>query len=283
MKIPGNYIKSINDAVEYIETHLQDNITIADIADAVYYSLYHFCRVFNAVIHHTPYDYIIRRRLTKSAQELLDTDKQIIDIALDYQFNNPETFSRAFKKMFGIQPNQLRKQNYIDKRKILSALSIEQIKFRNNNLKLNPKIIEKDKLYISGIMNQINSGDDSNKIWDTLSYEKIKNRRKPEKYYGIFNYPLHQHTSLYYFAGIETDSSETSNSIAVIKTVPKMRWICFSHTIPLNKIDLLMDYIYQTWIPKSDFIIKAPYDMHLIKNISNENKTLKEIYIPIKD
>ena len=61
-------------AVTFIEDCLQENIKVADMADAVNFSLFHFCRTFNKIVHHTPYDYLIRRRLSESARLLLETD-----------------------------------------------------------------------------------------------------------------------------------------------------------------------------------------------------------------
>lgn len=63
-------MKSFEDilrAVEFIELNLREPVSIKDAADAAGYSLYHFCRVFNSVIHHSPYDYIMRRRLSEAA------------------------------------------------------------------------------------------------------------------------------------------------------------------------------------------------------------------------
>jgi AraC family transcriptional regulator len=106
MKATEPAITSIFNAIEFVETNLTEEMTIADMADAVFYSLYHFCRMFNGIVHHTPYDYLMRRRLSKSARELIETDKKIIEIAFDYQFNSPETYARAFKRMFDMQPSQ---------------------------------------------------------------------------------------------------------------------------------------------------------------------------------
>jgi AraC family transcriptional regulator len=77
-------------AVTFIEDCLQENIKVADMADAVNFSLFHFCRTFNKIVHHTPYDYLIRRRLSESARLLLETDQRITDIAFTFQFNSPE-------------------------------------------------------------------------------------------------------------------------------------------------------------------------------------------------
>ena len=89
-------IESIYQAIQFIESSLENNLSVADIADEVSYSLFHFCRVFNKVAQHTPYDYLMRRRLSESAKALVESDRKIIDIAFQYQFNSHEGFSRAF-------------------------------------------------------------------------------------------------------------------------------------------------------------------------------------------
>lgn len=129
-------ITSIYPAVEFIEEHLTQAITIGDAADAVSYSVYHFCRLFNEAVHHSPYNYLIRRRLSESTRALILTDKKIIDIAFDYQFNRPETYSRAFKRMFDMQPNQCRKQEAIDRRFVMSRLSLAHLQHRKRSARL---------------------------------------------------------------------------------------------------------------------------------------------------
>ena len=101
-------IRAIRCALDFIEGHLGEDISVGDIANAAGYSLYHFIRTFNQVVQHSPYDFLMRRRLTEAARDLLATDHKILDIALDYCFHNHETFSRAFKRMFQTQPSQFR-------------------------------------------------------------------------------------------------------------------------------------------------------------------------------
>ena len=100
-------------ALDYIELHLQRPVGVADMAEAVSYSLYHYCRRFNQATLHTPYDYLMRRRLAEAARDLLQTDRKVIEIALDYQFKSPEVFTRAFKRVHGIGPSQFRKRGEV--------------------------------------------------------------------------------------------------------------------------------------------------------------------------
>ena len=132
---------AIRSALDFLEGHLQEEITVGDIADAAGYSLYHFIRTFNQVVQHSPYDFLMRRRLTEAARELLVTDRRILDIALDYCFHSHETFSRAFKRMFDIQPSQWPDQYAEKKGIILPALSKVYLAHINHQDFLFPEII----------------------------------------------------------------------------------------------------------------------------------------------
>lgn len=54
-------------------------------------------------------EYIRKKRLEEAANELLTTENKIIDIALKYQFSNQESFTKAFKRLYGIPPKEFRK------------------------------------------------------------------------------------------------------------------------------------------------------------------------------
>ena len=110
-------------ALEFIEENLRNEISVGDIAASAGYSLYHFIRKFNQTVHHSPYDYLMRRRLSEAAHELLASEHRILDIAFDFCFHNHETFSRAFKRLFATQPNQWRTGQNTHIKRLLPALS----------------------------------------------------------------------------------------------------------------------------------------------------------------
>jgi AraC-like DNA-binding protein len=120
-------LEPIHMALGFIEENLQNAISVGDIAASAGYSLYYFIRRFNQSVHHSPYDYLMRRRLSEAARELLATDRRILDIALDYCFHNHETFSRAFKRMFDVQPNQWRTNSTTHDCVLLPALTREYV------------------------------------------------------------------------------------------------------------------------------------------------------------
>ena len=132
---------AIHSALDFIETNLREEISVGEIAESAGYSLYHFIRTFNQVVGHSPYDFLIRRRLTEASHELLTSERRILDIALDYCFNSHETFSRAFKRMFDTQPSQWSIKYPEHKGVLLPVLSKEYLAHINHQDFLRPKMI----------------------------------------------------------------------------------------------------------------------------------------------
>ena len=101
------WIDSLQKAIEYIEEHLTDRINYDEIAKQGFSSTFHFQRVFSILCGYTLGEYIRKRRLTLAGKELLLGNQKIIDIALKYGYENPDSFSRAFFLNFTalIHPN----------------------------------------------------------------------------------------------------------------------------------------------------------------------------------
>jgi AraC family transcriptional regulator len=283
-------ITSMFEAVEFIEDNLKEEIAVADIAEAVSYSLYHFCRVFNQVIHHSPYDYLIRRRLSESARELIETDKKITEIAFDYQFNSPETYSRAFKRMFDMQPSQWKKQDRIDRRFLMSRLTLAHIEHINQGDYLKPVLAEKSAFQVAGVMTLVRDDNQEvvSQLWEILAQELegVENTRKPGVYYGLVWYPKDwEKRGLFYMAGIEVESLDTRHSTLVTKTIPPLKYARFIHKGPGKDRQLTLDYIYQTWLPKSGLSLAYPLEIEYygqdFKDFDDEEAEWK-VYIPIK-
>lgn len=104
-----NYDDCIKKSIEHIEHNLNNKIELKDLADKVFLSKYHFHRVFHAVVGESVGEYIRKRRLIEAANELLNTDNKILDIAFKYQFNSQEVFTKAFKRLYGISPREFRR------------------------------------------------------------------------------------------------------------------------------------------------------------------------------
>ena len=88
-------LKSMNNALAYIEEHLTEEIDYSKISKIAYCSEYHFKRMFSFLSGISLSEYIRRRRLTLAALDLKDKDLRIIDVAVKYGYNSADSFSRA--------------------------------------------------------------------------------------------------------------------------------------------------------------------------------------------
>ncbi|MCT6818263.1 MAG: AraC family transcriptional regulator, partial [Lysinibacillus fusiformis] len=105
-----SWIESIQKAINFMEDHLLENITIEQIALEVNSSVFHFQRTFAILTDISIADYLRRRRLTLAAQELMNTDQKIIDLAYKYGYETPEAFTKAFRKQHYVTPSEARKR-----------------------------------------------------------------------------------------------------------------------------------------------------------------------------
>lgn len=117
-------ITAIQRSIDYTEAHLTDEIDYEAAAREAASSVFHFQRLFSMLCGYTLGDYIRMRRLSLAADELQRTGGKIIDIALKYGYDTPESFSRAFTRFHGITPTQARRGGNI---KSFSRLSVKLI------------------------------------------------------------------------------------------------------------------------------------------------------------
>lgn len=97
-----NWIQGIQRAIDYVEANITEEIDFEEVAAKAYSSSFHFQRVFSILCGFSLGDYIRMRRLSLAGEELSKGNAKIIDIALKYGYDTPESFSRAFARFHGI-------------------------------------------------------------------------------------------------------------------------------------------------------------------------------------
>ena len=100
------HIEAVQNMQDYIATHLDTNITMADLANVSKFSPWYSYRLFINLLHMTPAAYIRRLRLSKSALRLRDEKIKVSDIAFDIGFDSVDGYQRAFYKEFGCNPHE---------------------------------------------------------------------------------------------------------------------------------------------------------------------------------
>ncbi len=104
------WIEMLQQAINYMEDHLLEDMNYEDVADQFYMSSYEFHRTFSVMAGMTANAYIRNRRLSLAGVELMETDERVIDVALKYGYDTPESFTKAFTRFHGVSPKQARKQ-----------------------------------------------------------------------------------------------------------------------------------------------------------------------------
>lgn len=245
-------------AVSFIEENLQENINLADIADAVSYSLYHFCRIFNQTVHHAPYDYLMRRRLTTAAQLLLESEQRITDIAFAYRFGSPESFSRAFKRMFRRLPMQWRKQGVPDPRVLMQPITAAHLAQRNRPPFHRPTLAARPAMTVVGLMTIVQE-ETAVPANTTRAVARLKQQLPQPATHTIHHYPdFWAERGKPILVGIV---GETAQPPLVSQAIPACEYACFALPELVAERPLLSDYIYQTWLPQSGYKLAAPLEL----------------------
>jgi len=151
----SNNFSKIKEALEYIDSHLDEPISFKTIATKYNFSPYYFHRIFSVIVGKTIAVHIRDRRLQAACVEISTTDKSILNIGLDCGYDSAQSFSRAFKQIYGLSPIEYRKQGLEP-----FVVSIDEMimKFTNRlrgGIYLNPKIIKRDALIIAGTMGDV--------------------------------------------------------------------------------------------------------------------------------
>lgn len=102
------WLTSIRAAINYIEKHLEDDISAQDVARQVFLSPFFLQRGFSLMTGYGIGEYIRNRRLHQAAIALQHSEEKVIDIALHYGYETPESFAKAFSRFHGATPTQVR-------------------------------------------------------------------------------------------------------------------------------------------------------------------------------
>lgn len=103
------WMKAIGDSVQYIEEHITEEVSAESVAEYVNVSPFYFQKGFAMICGFTVAEYIRNRRLALAGNEIAASDEKIIDIALKYGYDSPDSFTKAFTRFHGVTPSAVRK------------------------------------------------------------------------------------------------------------------------------------------------------------------------------
>lgn len=283
-------VESLQKAINYMEEHLLDQITIEDIAKRADVTSFHFQRVFMILTDLSVGEYLRRRRLTLAAQELTSTTCKIIDLAYKYGYDTPESFSKAFRKQHGISPTGARKgmgkiQSYNRISIQVKLKGVEPIKYH---------IIERDSFQVIGIKREFSCGAEDAGIpgipefWGEATENGIVNQLvqltngQIKGLLGITeNFNAEKNVVDYWIA---TEYSGDVPDGFMSYDIPAAKWVVFEvkGKVPSSIINAWKQ-IYSEWFPSNGYEPAkiAPIEAYIDSDLDSPN-SYNEIWVAIK-
>lgn len=104
------WMEAVGTAIQYVEEHITEDLSAEEIAKQVNLSPFYFQKGFAMLCGFTLAEYIRNRRLALAGGELAAGSEKVIDIALKYGYDSPDSFTKAFTRFYGVTPSQVRKE-----------------------------------------------------------------------------------------------------------------------------------------------------------------------------
>lgn len=266
-------LERVGRAIIFIEENLKSAILVKEIASSVYTSYYHFHRIFQALTGETIGGYVRKRRLARAADELVYSDRPIIDIAFDYRFESQETFSRAFKKQFGYTPYRFRKERIHWVVRKLEPITADVLCHLTNAVSLEPEIVTIDPINIIGLGGETAIANNRiPELWESFCRREseVANISRPILRIGICEYPSEtslitftEESDYYVITGVKVDSIESVPTGMLTRTIPAGRVAVFTHTGPITTLHRTYKYIWGTWADNKKYTVDERRDFEI--------------------
>lgn len=281
------WTESINRAIKYIDDNITEELTVEEIARQALISPFYFQKGFALLCGFTVGEYIRKRRLALAGSELISTDIKIIELAIKYGYDSPDSFTKAFTRFHGITPTSVRKKGAM----IKSFAPLKMKLALEGGYTMNYKIIEKEEFTVIGV-SKIFKYDEAiigvQQLWE--DYFKTGKSDIVQSTYGI---SIDENMDGNEFEYIIADTYSTDKEIVegfITKVIPKHTWAVFACVgTGSNSLQEIHKKIFSTWLPGNlNYEIAAGYNIEMYSDPSEfekgvqDEKYYSEIWIPIK-
>ncbi|MDR3644970.1 MAG: AraC family transcriptional regulator [Clostridia bacterium] len=276
-----DWIQSLNKAIGYMEDHLLDNLTCEDAAGHVYISSYHFQRGFSLLTGITVGEYMRNRRLSLAGQELILSDIKVIDVALKYGYETPESFTKAFTRFHGVTPSQAKLEG--SNLKSFNRLIIK-IRLEGGTV-MDYKIINRDLFRVfamTRLFKAESSFSDLPKFWS--EYYLNGYHKKVCGMMGVCEPEKSGCDEFRYGIGREyAEGADIPDGYEVL-TIPANTWAVFRCVGPMpDAMQEVLKRIYSEWLPQAEYERIQDYDLEMYTEGDNQSKEyISEIWMPVK-
>ncbi len=271
------WIEGIQQSIDYIERNLAETLDIGEIAGIAALSPFYYQRIFGALCGLTVGEYIRARRMTLAAQELTGSDAKVIDVAVKYGYDSPDSFTKAFLRFHGISPSKAKEPGA--PLRSMAPLHI-RISLEGGSM-MDYRIVEKAPFTIVGVKRPFNSDtsyQEIPKFWDEWLSQGEK--RPVMGTFGVcldmdgknFDYWI---ADLYFPWEDVPEGCET-------RLIPGSLWAQFPCTI--STLQDTNTKIWSEWLPAlQGYTLAGDYDIEVYLPPEEGSKEMKVyIWVPLK-
>lgn len=278
------WIERLNQAVDYMEGHLEGEIDYGEAARLACCSVFHFQRMFSYMAGIPVSEYVRRRRMTLAALELQEGSARVLDLALKYGYQSPTAFNRAFQSIHGFPPSEARKQG-------VQLKAYPPISFQITVLgaeKMEYRIEQKEAFRVVGYRMPLEKEIEKNfsttpRFWGKVSQEGGLERLLPKmdgNCPGVLGLSacFGDDDWSYYIA---VASGEPADEEMEEYRVPASLWAVFSGEGPMPEaVQQLEKRMVTEWLPSSGYEYGDAPDIELYLNADPANARF-EIWLPV--
>lgn len=273
-----NFVQEI---VNRIESNLAEKLDIVKLAQSFRISPWHFQRLFKSWIGDTLGGYIRGRRLTRGAELLLQSERSILEIAVEVGFHSHEAFSRSFKSYFSFTPKAFRRSRPSVRLNDKPILSLDLMQHMAQEISREPQILERPALNVVGLTCPIPSPftqpeSHCDTMYPTWMELLQRSAEIPHAFHDTFlgmsisesgNFTEDELTFL---AGIPVDALEALPEGMSHFQFPAQRVACFDVAVlDSDTVSKTMDYIYGYWLPNSAYQRAQGHDYEYFVNVQH--------------
>jgi AraC family transcriptional regulator len=240
----------VQKALWFVESHLQDPLTLDDVASRSGVSPYHLTRAFAAVTGHSLMRYVRARRLSEAAQKLVLGPPDILTVALDAGYGSHEAFTRAFREQFDLTPEQLRARGHLADITFMEPIAMDSTPLANLD---QPRFETLKPLLLAGISERYNCEASAGipSQWQRLQpyFGNIPRQAGQTAYGACYNFD--DEGDFDYMCGVEVaDFSDLPAGFATLR-VPAQRYAVFHQREHISTIRGAFAAIWSKWLPAS--------------------------------
>jgi AraC-type DNA-binding domain-containing proteins len=290
--------ESIQNSLKWIEENLSESIKIEELASIAHLSPFYFQRLFSRLVGKPVMEYAKLRRLANAADSLAKNQRRIVDIALDFGFENHETFTRAFKDAYGITPEEYRSAPRPLSHFLMPDLSLKYYLIDENVplvadgvvLEIHRAVLDVPRVFMGfTIQNPISDTpgiDYLSELWTRFHNEKSKVLNLlPGGNEAGASYSGKTPGCFTYFAGAEVSTSAEQKDLATW-ILPKGNYsVCLFeaenfYLLTTNALNKARDYMFNVWLPNHKLACE-PFMAELYFDTSPEASSM-EIWLKTK-